>query len=474
MSETKVAEMETVAGSELWRKVLEHLRQDVDPDSLTTWFLPLRCQSFDKQKLTLVAPNDYYRVWILSNYREELNRALRQILDAEVHLEFVTQPATATDRLAEPTPTMGLLPADGVAVTAMPTSAPSFLRPSRLNPKYTFEQYVVGENNRFAHAACRQVADPSSKAFNPLFLYGGTGLGKTHLLHAIGHQILKVSPHLHVRYVTSEEFMNHFIEAISLGQQAEFREYYRKSDLLMIDDVQFFSGKERTQVEFFHTFNALYNEGKKIVISSDRPPHELHELAERLRNRFAWGLVVDIQPPDLETRIAILKKKASSLADCELPTDVALFIAERVQSNIRELEGLLLRLRTYAHVMKLPITLELAKAALADMIPPPPKQMVNVEHIIQLVCDYFEIKREDLLGKSRQKRFVKPRHIAQYLTRKFTNLSLPEIGKKIGGVDHTSVLHACRRITEDMEKDENLRSLISYISRQLTERNQEK
>jgi chromosomal replication initiator protein len=240
-------------------------------------------------------------------------------------------------------------------------------------------------------------------------------------------------------------------------------------DLLLVDDVQFFSGKERTQIEFFHTFNALYDAGKKIVISSDRPPHELRALEDRLRNRFSWGLVVDVQPPDLETRIAILRKKAASAGDPDFPLEVAVYIAERVQSDIRELEGVLLRLRTYASVMNQPITVELAKSVLSDVIPPQARRTHDIEQIVQLVCHHMEIRREELLGHSRQKRFATARHIAQYLARKFTNLSYPEIGQYFGGRDHTSVLHAYRRISEQMEKDENMKSLISFLSRQLAD-----
>lgn len=456
---------------DVWSKVLERLQTAVDMDNLMTWFVPLRCQQIEPHKVTVAAPSDFFRSWILSNYREEIQRAVREVLQRDVAIEFVTMPAVNADSPQIPEMLVDTAAgADGVAPAAAATSdAVSFPQLCRLNPKYTFEQYVVGENNRFAHAACKQVADPASKSFNPLFLYGGVGLGKTHLLHAIGHQILKVNPRMRVLYVTSDAFINNFIESISQGKQFEFRDYYRSVDLLMIDDVQFLSGKERTQVEFFHTFNALHDAGKKIVISSDRPPNELHALQDRLRNRFAWGLVVDIQPPDLETRIAILMKKAAAAGEGDLPLDVAVYIAERVQSNIRELEGVLLRLRAYASVMKQPVTLDLAKSVLSNVIVPPPKRTMDLEQIIQLVCHYFEIKREDLLGKSRHKRFATPRHVAQYLARKFTKLSYPELGERFGGRDHTSVLHACRRIEEQMQKDENMRSLISYLSRQLTE-----
>jgi chromosomal replication initiator protein len=469
MIELKEAEMEAYRSPSEWEKVIEYLRHSVDQETITTWFLPLRCQSVENGKVTLAAPSDFFRMWISSNYHDQIKSALKAVFRNDVTVEFVTMPGIAADR---PTPDIVLPDASSAsdAGVARPEvkQVPSFPRMSRLNPKYTFDQYVVGESNRFAHAACKQVAEPSSRSYNPLFLYGGVGLGKTHLLHAIGHQLLTSCPTMKVLYVTSDEFMNSFIESISQGKQFEFRDYYRKVDLLMIDDVQFFSGKERTQIEFFHTFNALYDAGKKIVISSDRPPNELDALEDRLRNRFAWGLIVDIQPPDLETRIAILRKKAALAGEPELPLDVAAYIAERVQSNIRELEGVLLRLRAYASVMKLPITLELARSVLSNVMSQMPRQTVDLEQIIQLVCERFEIKREDLLGKSRQKQFATPRHIAQYLARKFTKLSYPEIGKRFGGRDHTSVLHAYQRISEEIQKDENMRSLISYLTHQLT------
>lgn len=474
MIEVRDKKMEFVPATEVWGKVLEELGRIIDRDSMATWIAVLRCQSIDGRKIVLSAPSDFYRAWIISNYGDQIRQAVRTVLNSDVAIELITMPAVAIDRPVEPVPVAPPKAADGVMPeTALAAPTPAFPRTCRLNPKYTFEEYVVGESNRFAHAACRQVADPSSKSFNPLFLYGGVGLGKTHLLHAIGHQILRTNSHMKVLYVTSDEFMNSFIESITQGKQAEFREYYRRVDVLLIDDVQFFSGKERTQVEFFHTFNALHDAGKKIVISSDRPPNELDKLEDRLRNRFAWGLVVDIQPPDLEMRIAILNKKFSAMGEGELPRNVALFIAERVQRNIRELEGVLLKLRTYASVMKQPITVELAKSVLADVIPPSPRQTLHAEQIIQVVCHNFSIKREELLGQNRKKRFATPRHVAQYLIRKFTKLSYPEIGELFGGRDHTSVLHAYRRISEQIEKDENMRSLISYLSRQLTESGQD-
>ncbi|MGC8740603.1 MAG: chromosomal replication initiator protein DnaA [Candidatus Sumerlaeaceae bacterium] len=474
MIEIREKKMESAASKEVWGKVLEELGRVLDRDSMATWIAVLQCQSIDGNKLLLSAPSEFHRAWILSNYGDQLRQAVKNVVSDEAAIELVAMPALVVDRSFDPLPITPARAADGVIPSAAnATPLPAFPRICRLNPRYTFEEYVVGESNRFAHAACRQVADPSSKSFNPLFLYGGVGLGKTHLLHAIGHQVMRTNPHMKVLYVTSDEFMNSFIESITQGKQAEFREYYRRVDVLLIDDVQFFSGKERTQVEFFHTFNALYDAGKKIVVSSDRPPNELDKLEDRLRNRFAWGLVVDIQPPDLEMRIAILNKKFAAMGEGELPRSVALYIAERVQKNIRELEGVLLKLRTYAAVMKQPITVELAKSILSDVMPPSPPQTLHAEQIIQVVCQNFGIGREDLLGQNRKKRLATPRHVAMFLVRKFTKLSYPEIGEVFGGRDHTSVLHAFRRISEQIEKDENMRSLIAYLSRQLNEMRQD-
>lgn len=458
-------------GQELWEQALQRLEPVLGAETVHTWLQPARVRHIDGKSVTLEVPNLFYKHWLASNYRAQIEAILRELFEENIDLQFVVADAPSADA-----------PSSGIMVPPVESFADGFPAPvgrpaglglqifpkaSMLNPKYTFENFVVGESNRFAHAACRQVADPASKAYNPLFLYGGVGLGKTHLMHAIGHQFLRANPNLRVLYVTSEQFMNSFIESISQGKQVEFREHYRNMDLLMIDDVQFFSGKERTQTEFFHTFNALYDAGKKIVISSDRPPNELHTLEDRLRNRFAWGLVVDIQPPDLETRIAILKKKSAATGDGELPTDVAVYIAERVQSNIRELEGVLIRLKAFAAIHNQPITLEMARHVLGDLISAPKSRAVDIEEVIEVVCQCFEIKRSELLGPSRQKRYAMPRHIAQYLARQYTRLSYPEIAERFGRRDHTSVLHACRKIATQMENDENLKNLITHLSKQL-------
>lgn len=454
-----------------WEKALARLRNRVDEESFATWLEPTRLHLLENQKITLSVPNPFIKNWLSSNYREKILGALREVTEQEFDLDFTIRPAeeSESDQLsgsgsaAAIAAELGMAPDAGSAVQG-PVVDTS--RSSTLNPKYTFDLFVVGESNRFAHAACRQVADPHSRSYNPLFLYGGVGLGKTHLMHAIGHQLLAANASARVLYVSSEQFMNSFIESISQGKQIEFRDYFRNVDLLMIDDVQFFAGKERTQTEFFHTFNALYDAGKKIVISSDRSPKELTTLEDRLRNRFSWGLVVDVMPPDLETRIAILKRKAG-LEGLDLPADVTLYIAERVVSNIRELEGVMTRLKAYSQLHREPVSLQMAKSVLGHLLEQEPPKAIDLDEIIDAVCGYFELKRSDLTGTSRLKKFATPRHIAQYLARKLTPLSYPEIAQKFGGRDHTSVLHAVKKIEEACGKDENMKNLIAYLTKKI-------
>jgi chromosomal replication initiator protein len=454
---------------QLWEKTLARLKSNVDEESFVTWLRPTRLLEVHDNTVTLSVPNSFFKNWLLSNYRDKIERALQEVTERDVNVEFYVtgtgEPVYSTDVQM---PTQIPSETGGAAPESLTLADQAQLeqRSSSLNRKYTFDNFVVGESNRFAHAACRQVSEPASRSYNPLFLYGGVGLGKTHLMHAIGHQILQTNSSLRVLYVTSEQFMNSFIESISQGKQFAFRDFYRNVDLLLIDDVQFFSGKERTQTEFFHTFNALYDAGKRIVVSSDRSPKELTMLEDRLRNRFAWGLVVDIQAPDLETRIAILKKKAY-MEGTEIPNEVTVYIAERVQSNIRELEGVLVRLKAYSLLHKQPITLPLAQDVLGVLLESNENPSIDIEEIIETVCSYFDVKRSDLIGTSRLKKFSGPRHIAQYLTRKLTTLSYPEIAQRFGGRDHTSVLHAFKKIDEESQNDNNLKNLITYLTKRV-------
>lgn len=339
-------------------------------------------------------------------------------------------------------------------------------RTAMLNPRYTFSSYIVGSSNRLAHAACLAVAEHPAKAYNPLFLYGGVGLGKTHLLHAIGNQALDANPDVNVLYVSSEKFTNDLINAIRRQNTEEFRLRYRNIDVLLIDDIQFITGKDATQEEFFHTFNTLHGAGKQIVISSDRPPKAIVTLAERLRSRFEWGLIVDVQSPDLETRTAILRAKGESL-NVRVPDEVIDFVAHRIQSNIRELEGSLNRVVAFANLNHQPITIELASAALSELLENSRKQRVTNESIMEAVSQYYSLDGKILRGRQRSRNIVVPRQVAMYLMREETESSLVEIGSVLGGRDHTTVLHGCEKIAEELNNDSRLRSDVLEIRNRL-------
>jgi chromosomal replication initiator protein len=327
-----------------------------------------------------------------------------------------------------------------------------------LNERYTFDTFIVGPSNQFAHAACRAVAEAPSRSYNPLFIYGGVGLGKTHLMHAIGRYVLQHDPSLKLTYISSERFMNEMINAIRYERILDFREAYRNVDILLVDDIQFLAGKESTQTEFFHTFNALYDAQKQIVLSSDRPPHEIPQLEERLRSRFEWGLIADIQPPDLETKVAILKRKAEAEA-VPLPDDVAMFIAGRIKSNIRELEGSLIRLIAYASLTGRDISLELTQEVLRDVIDLD-KRAITIESIQKYVADYYQLKVHELKSRNNSKSIALPRQVAMYLCKHLTTASLPEIGRSFGGKHHSTVLHSIRKV-QLLRKREDFDSLIA-------------
>ncbi len=457
----------------VWNKAIIRLKHLIDSQSFSTWIVPITFKSFQDNTFYLDVPSKFYKRWLMTNYIDKITNVLQQITNSDCDIVigcpdedsemetpdmFLCSANTSEPPAATPKTSTGPKKETGFAFETL-----------CLNPNYTFENFVVGESNRFANAVAKAVTDPSTKAYNPLFIYGGVGLGKTHLMQAMGHHMNATLKNGKIIYVSSEQFMNGFVDSISKNKQVEFRSYFRNADLLLIDDVQFFIGKDRTQTEFFHTFNALYDASKKIVISSDRPPKELAALEERLRSRFEWGIIVDIQPPELETRIAILKKKAE-LQGLDLSPEVAYFIAERITSNIRELEGSLQRIKAYAELHRCTITLELAKKLLSHLTSrktDEEKYIIDVDEIIETVAHYFEINSKDILGKRRHRKFAVPRHVAQYLVREMTPLSLPKIGNVFGGKDHTSVLHACRKIENLQKEDPNLKNAISYLSKQL-------
>jgi chromosomal replication initiator protein len=447
----------------LWDKVLEQIKTRMNPSSFNTWFSPTKQLAFQDNTLRVAVPDKYFVNWLEEHYIDVVLEILRTLTGNSIEVNFVIDEHLSRttriswDEVSDP-PTDQLereeshdtLPLSGVPL-------PGIEEQAGLNPKNTFDTFVVGASNQLAHAASRAVAKQLSTAYNPLFIYGGVGLGKTHLMHAIGHAVKNTQPQsFKLYYLSCERFMNELINAIRYDTMQQFREKYRNIDLLLIDDIQFIVGKERTQEEFFHTFNALYNAQKQIVVSSDCPPKKIPTLEERLRSRFEWGLIVDIQPPDFETKIAILKKKAET-EHIEFPDEVAMFIATEIKSNIRALEGCLIKIAAHSKLTKEKITLELAKRALKDILETKdstrPKAPVTVEFIQQIVSKHYKVKLEDMKSSTRLRTIAFPRQVAMYLSRKLTNLSLPAVGQHFGGKDHTTIMYACQKIDDMRQAD---------------------
>jgi chromosomal replication initiator protein len=416
----------------------------------------------------LAVPSDFYRNWLANNYQDQIEESLAQSIQHPVSVQY--EVCTEDLDTAEPNPgtTEGLSMTEQRAMEAIrrtySASRSTELVSVPLNQNYSFDNFVVGESNRFAHAAALAVADPHTSVYNPLFIYGGVGLGKTHLMQSIGQKLQSFGEHFNILYVSSEAFMNAFIEAVAQKKLVEFRNCFRNVDLLMVDDVQFFAGAEQTQIEFFHTFNVLFDAGKKIVISSDHPPKELHQLEERLRSRFEWGLIVDIQPPDLETRVAILRKKGRAMG-LDLAPEVTIFIAERIRSNLRKLEGALTRLAAHASMTRQSITIESARQMLGPFLQGEEPKKIGVEKVQMAVCNYFNMTLNDMTGANRSRKVARPRQIAAYLCRELTDTSFPEIARKFGGRDHSSIIHAHKKIKTDMSQQLDLQNLIKYLTR---------
>jgi len=433
----------------LWDQVLARVETKVNRHSFYTWFKPTSFVSDGPAGLTVRVPNALFKDWLSKHYSGVIAEALGEVRREGLPVNFVTDGAMEA----------GIPPPTGADETAiLEPPAPTVPGPAGLNPRYTFETFIVGSSNQFAHAACRAVAELPSRAYNPLFIYGGVGLGKTHLMHAVGHYVLQHDRDLKLTYISSERFMNEMINALRYDRVIDFRERYRSVDVLLVDDIQFLSGKEGTQTEFFHTFNALYDSQKQIVISSDCPPHEITSLEERLRSRFEWGLIADIQPPDLETRVAILKKKAETDA-VPLPDDVGVYIAGKIKSNIRELEGSLIRLIAYASLTGQEITLPLAQEVLKNILDHEEKA-VTIEAIQKYIADYYNLKMIDLKSRNNSKSVAMPRQIAMYLCKSLTQASLPEIGRSFGGKHHSTVIHSIRKVEDLRKKDADFNSLV--------------
>jgi chromosomal replication initiator protein len=440
----------------IWDDILSRVQAKVNRHSFYTWFKPTAFVGDDGRNVTVRVPNALFKDWITKHYSGVIAEALEEIERSDALVNFVASGTAAAEIPPPPAPpaeTSVDAVEDQLSTPAPTTSA------AGLNPRYTFNSFIVGSSNQFAHAACRAVAEAPSRSYNPLFIYGGVGLGKTHLMHAIGHYVLQHDHNLVLTYISSERFMNEMINAVRYDRLIDFRERYRSVDVLLVDDVQFLAGKEGTQNEFFHTFNALYDSQKQIVLSSDCPPHEIEQLEERLRSRFEWGLIADIQSPDLETKTAILKKKAEAEA-VPLPDAVAMYIAGRIKSNIRELEGSLIRLIAYASLTGRELTTELAQEVLRN-VKDHEEKAVTIDHIQKFVSDYYQLKMADLKSRNNSKSIAMPRQIAMYLCKHLTHASLPEIGRSFGGKHHSTVIHSLKKIEALRQRDGQFNTLLN-------------
>src|SRR6188474_267512 len=445
---------------QVWRAALGELQVSLSPANFETWLKETALVAVDDNRFRVAVPNGFAKDWLETRYRSLISQTLARVVGYSVTVDFEVQE--------------GLSAQATQAEANAPAAGPVRLEPGRvggsadgpssasLNPRYTFRTFIVGSANRLAHAASLSVAERPGHAYNPLFLYGGVGLGKTHLMHAIGNQVIAKFPRKRVVYATSEKFTNKFITSIQQGKIDDFRARYRRIDLLLIDDIQFIADKERTQEEFFHTFNAIHEDGKQIVLSSDRPPKLITTLEERLRSRFEWGLIADLTPPDLETRIAILRAKAEE-QQVHIGSDVLEFIARKVISNIRELEGALNRIVAYANMGGMPLTNDLAQAVLSNVLYNPKRRLVTPERIVHAVSEYYSVELEALKGQKRDRAIVMPRQVAMFLIRAETDVSLLRIGQELGGRDHSTVLHACDKITREIAANDDLRREVAAV-----------
>ncbi|QSZ27370.1 chromosomal replication initiator protein DnaA [Aceticella autotrophica] len=434
---------------QLWNKIFDILKNELTLTSYNTWLVHLKPIIFIDNTLILSTPNIFTKNIINGRYIEVIYNAARRAINTNIEIKIISEDEEEYNQIKK---------------SIQEKSNDTSLTSTTLNPKYTFDTFVVGNSNKLAHAACLAVAQSPAKAYNPLFIYGGVGLGKTHLMHAIGHFAISHKSNMKIMYVTSETFTNELVNSIKDDKNEEFRNKYRNMDILLIDDIQFIAKKERTQEEFFHTFNTLHEANKQIIVSSDRPPKEIPTLEDRLRSRFEWGLIADIQPPDYETRIAILKKKAQN-DNLEIPDDVLAYIAEKIPSNIRELEGALIRIVAFSSLTKANIDTELAKDALKDLISNKTRQ-ITIKLIQEEVCKFFNIRYEDFKSKKRTKTIAYPRQMAMYLSREMTDLSLPKIGEEFNK-DHTTVIHAYEKISNDIKNDDTLKKQIDELKKRI-------
>jgi chromosomal replication initiator protein len=441
-----------------WSSAQEHLRSKLSADTYNMWFASLRASAIDHTHVTLEAANEFCEVWLKDNYLSLLQDAVAIAAGRQLQIRFKSTPG-ATPMTAVPA-----APAKMKTLAVVHERVPN--GDTHFNPKNTFDSFVVGNNNNFAYAAAKAVAEAPGKSYNPLFLYGGVGLGKTHLLHAIGQHVSANKKGARVAYLSSEKFTNEYIDGIQNNQLAKFRKKYRQTDVLLIDDIQFLAGKERIQEEFFHTFNALHEGHKQIVLTCDRPASEIQGLEHRLVSRFEWGLVTDLQPPDIEMRRAILNKKAQLMA-VTLPEDVLDFLANRIRTNVRRLEGALIRVASYASLTGKKLSIEVVEGLLREILHEEGRFSISIEVIQKKVAEHFDIRLADMTSKRRPENIAFPRQIAMYLSRQMTESSLNTIGEAYGGRDHGTVLHACRLVKDRMEVDANVRQVVHYLEKQL-------
>ena len=438
----------------IWTQTTDQIRTLLNTETYNLWFSSVQPVSLNQSSITLEVPNEFSEVWLKDNYLELLQDALATASGRKLNIKF-----TIAD---------GAAPAPAKAARGKKSGAAKKVSDGDLvfNPRNTFDTFVVGNNNSFAHAAAMAVAQQPGKAYNPLFLYGGTGLGKTHLLHAVGQHVVSTKKGAKVSYVSSEKFTNEYIAAIQENQLVKFRKKYRQTDVLLIDDIQFLAGKERIQEEFFHTFNALHEAHKQIVLTCDRPASEIQNLEHRLVSRFEWGLVTDLQPPDVETRLAILRNKVKTMG-VEIPEDVLTFLANRIRTNIRRLEGALIRVASYAHLTGKQLTNDVVENLLREILQEEGRHTITMEVIQKKVAEKFDLRMADMTSKRRPENIAFPRQIAMFLSRQLTEHSLSAIGEAFGGRDHGTVLHACRLVKDRMEIDANVRQTVHYLEKQL-------
>ena len=447
-------DVQSITATQVWQEALTRIESQLSKPSFEAFLKAMQPLALEQDVFVFSVPSAFAKEWLEGRYRGLIAETLREVLTRGVDVRFVINEGEQNGQSVRSAPTQPSARSEMAAGVAV--------EPRHLTGKYTFDTFVVGAGNRFAHAAAKAVAEAPARAYNPLFIYGGVGLGKTHLLQAIGHHVLTRSPAARVMYVSSERFTNDLINAIRDDKMVEFRQRYRNVDVLAIDDIQFLAGKERTQEEFFHTFNTLHESSRQLIISSDRAPREIPTLEDRLRSRFEWGLIADIQPPDYETRVAILRKKAEK-DHIVVPDEVAQYIAQRISSNIRELEGALSRLRAHAEMARTPISVDLAAEVLKELLPQARVRPVTIPAIQRAVAEFFGIRIEEMKAKRRTKGVAFPRQVAMYLCRELTDASLPRIGEEFGGRDHTTVMHACDRVKHALADDTHLNAGVQSL-----------